>query len=115
QHVTIGEYWADYTKEVQAFEQGDSTIGTTWQVIANLINTDKGAGTVKAIVPKESSTGWSDTWMIYSHAAHPVCMYEWMNYITSPRVQAQLTEYYGEAPADALACKFTSDPNHCKV
>ena len=35
QRENIGEYWSDYTKEVQAFESGTSVIGTTWQVIAN--------------------------------------------------------------------------------
>ena len=29
QRENIGEYWADYTKEVQAFESGTSVIGTT--------------------------------------------------------------------------------------
>ncbi len=37
QKENIGEYWSDYTKEVQAFESGTSVIGTTWQVIANTI------------------------------------------------------------------------------
>ena len=39
QKENIGEYWSDYTKEVQAFESGTSVIGTTWQVIANTIGT----------------------------------------------------------------------------
>src|SRR3954469_16601624 len=34
QRESIGEYWADYTKEQSAFNNGDSTVGTTWQVIA---------------------------------------------------------------------------------
>src|SRR5215212_9821537 len=34
QRAIIGEYWSDYTKEQAAFTSGDSTIGTTWQVIA---------------------------------------------------------------------------------
>src|SRR5213078_2833826 len=33
QRGNVGEYWSDYTKEVQAFESGDSVLGTTWQVI----------------------------------------------------------------------------------
>ena len=37
QRPNIGEYWSDYTKEQAAFTSGDSTIGTTWQVIANLV------------------------------------------------------------------------------
>src|ERR1700754_2799169 len=38
QRANIGEYWSDYTKERQAFANGDSTVGTTWQVIANLLD-----------------------------------------------------------------------------
>jgi len=112
QRKTVGEYWNDYTKEVQAFESGDSTIGTTWQVIANLVNSDK-KGLVKAIEPSEGSTGWSDTWMIAAHAKHPNCMYKWMNWITSPTVNAQVAEWFGEAPAQSLACDHTSDKNFC--
>src|SRR6476660_7633847 len=63
QRPLIGEYWADYTKEVQAFESGTSVIGTTWQVITNLVQSDKKVK-VKAIVPSENSTGRSDTWMV---------------------------------------------------
>ena len=86
QHSIIGEYWNDYTKTMGAFEQGSTVLGTTWQVIKNLAsNTDK----LETVIPKEGSTGWSDTWMVSSKAAHPNCMYMWMDYITSPAVQAQ--------------------------
>jgi putative spermidine/putrescine transport system substrate-binding protein len=112
QRKAVGEYWANYTKEVEAFEQGDSVLGTTWQVIDNLINGDKKA-TVKAIEPSEGATGWSDTWMIAAHAQHPNCMYKWMNWIVSPKINAQVAEWFGEAPAQTLACKHTSDPKFC--
>jgi len=112
QNANIGEYWADYTKEVQAFESGTSEVGTTWQVIANLINSDKKT-TVKTVVPKEGATGWSDTWMIAAKAKHPNCMYKWMNWITSPEVNAQVAEWFGEAPAQTLACQHTSDKTFC--
>jgi putative spermidine/putrescine transport system substrate-binding protein len=112
QHSLVGEYWSDYTKEVSAFEGGDSVIGTTWQVIANLVNAD-GKAKVTATVPKEGSTGWSDTWMVSSKAQHPNCMYQWMNWITSPTVNAQVAEWFGEAPAQTLACQHTSDKSFC--
>ena len=69
----IGEYWSDYTKEIQAFANGDSTVGTTWQVIANLLAAD--GVEVDTTLPEEGSTGWSDTWMLSSEAANPNCMY----------------------------------------
>jgi putative spermidine/putrescine transport system substrate-binding protein len=114
QHGLIGEYWSDYTKEVSAFESGDSVVGTTWQVIANLINAG-GKAKVTAIVPKEGSTGWSDTWMVSSKAKNPNCMYKWMDWITSPDVNAQVAEWFGEAPAQTLACAKTSDKNFCET
>jgi putative spermidine/putrescine transport system substrate-binding protein len=110
QRANVGEYWSDYTKEVSAFKAGSSVIGTTWQVIANIAS----AGTpVKAILPSEGSTGWSDTWMIAAKAPHPNCAYEWANYIVSPKVNAQVAEYFGEAPADLKACNYTSDKSLC--
>ena len=71
QRDVIGEYWSDYTKEQAAFTSGDTVAGTTWQVIANLVQADKKSPPIEAILPKEGSTGWSDTWMISSEAKHP--------------------------------------------
>jgi putative spermidine/putrescine transport system substrate-binding protein len=117
QHTIIGEYWNDYTKTQSAFEQGSTVLGTTWQVIKNLA-TANGAP-LKTVIPKEGATGWSDTWMISSKAAHPNCMYMWMDYITSPAVQAQVAYYFGEAPANPKACdeiaKQYKDTTHCDV
>jgi len=111
QHTIIGQYWSDYTKMQAAVTQGDTVLGTTWQVIANLLEADKVP--IKTILPKEGSTGWSDTWMLSSKAKHPNCMAEWMNWIESPSVNAQVAEWFGEAPANLKACKKTADPGHC--
>ena len=114
QNGIIGEYWNDYTKTQAAFEQGSTVIGTTWQVIYNLATAD--GAKLATVLPVEGSTGWSDTWMLSSKAAHPNCMYLWMNYITSPEVQAQVAYYFGEAPANPKACDLiTDDPTHCDV
>ena len=111
QNKNIGEYWSDYLKEVEAFKSGDSVLGTTWQVIANTAQSQKAP--VKTVLPSEGSTGWSDTWMLYSKAQHPNCAYQWMNWITSPTVNAQVAEYFGEAPANQLACQHTADKGFC--
>lgn len=114
QRENVGEYWSDYTKEVQAFESGTSVIGTTWQVIANSIGADNRVQ-VNTVLPKEGSTGWSDTWMVAAKAAHPNCMYKWMNWITSAEVNAEVAEYFGEAPAQTKACEFTTDKDFCDI
>ena len=103
QRQHIGEYWSDYLKEVTAFKGGDSVVGTTWQVIANTRRRREKAP-VKAVLPKEGATGWSDTWMVSAKAKHPNCAYKWLDWIVSPKVNAQVAEYFGEAPANAKAC-----------
>ncbi|MGW7690127.1 ABC transporter substrate-binding protein [Streptomyces asiaticus] len=113
QHKAVGEYWSDYQKEITAFKGGDSVIGTTWQVIANLTKAEKAP--VKAVLPKEGATGWSDTWMVSAKADHPNCAYKWLDWIVSPKVNAQVAEYFGEAPSNRKACAETSDPNHCAI
>lgn len=99
--------WAAYTDEVQDFESGATAIGTAWQINANLINGDKKV-TVNTTVPAEGATGWSDTWMVSSKAAHPNCMYEWMNWITSPESNAAVAQWFGEAPAQTKACAIAA-------
>jgi putative spermidine/putrescine transport system substrate-binding protein len=111
QNHLIGEYWSDYTKEMRAFKAGNSVLGTTWQVIANLAKADKAPVTV--VLPSEGATGWSDTWMVAAKATHPNCAYLWMNHIISPEVNAAAAEWFGQAPSNKLACGETVDPNHC--
>jgi putative spermidine/putrescine transport system substrate-binding protein len=111
QRSIIGEYWSDYTKEMSAFTNRNSVVGTTWQVIANLLQGEKVP--VELTLPKEGSTGWSDTWMISSKSQHPNCMYRWMDWIVSPKANAQVAEYFGEAPANQKSCAETADKNHC--
>ena len=113
QRGIIGEYWSNYAVSQQAFEQGSTVLGTTWQVIANLATANKAP--VMTVLPKESSTAWSDTWMVSSKAKHPNCMYLWMDYITRPDVQAQVAAYFGEAPANPKACDLIDPKTHCDV
>ncbi|HLP22441.1 MAG TPA: ABC transporter substrate-binding protein [Microbacteriaceae bacterium] len=107
QRANVGEYWSDYLKEIQAFESGDSVVGTTWQVIVNSLDAEKAP--VKAILPEEGATGWSDTWMVAAKAAHPNCAYKWLDWIADPKVNAQATGYFGEAPSSQEACNYRED------
>ncbi len=112
QREQISEYWSDYLKEVQAFGTGDSVIGTTWQVIANVA---QGEGTpVEAVLPEEGATGWSDTWMVGTESEHKTCAYLWMDHIISPEGNAAVSEWFGEAPANPKACDIASE-GHCET
>jgi putative spermidine/putrescine transport system substrate-binding protein len=108
----IGQYWSGYQQNVDAYDNGDAVLGTTWQINANLIAGEKKVN-VQTVIPKEGSTGWSDTWMVASKAKDPGCMYRWMDWITSAKVNAQVAEWFGEAPAQTTACAQTADKTHC--
>jgi putative spermidine/putrescine transport system substrate-binding protein len=117
QRPYVGEYWSEATKQISAFANGDSVVGTTWQYQYFAL---KGEGSPVAaspasqgFLPKEGATGWSDTWMISSQAKHPNCMYMWMNWIVSPKTNAEVAEFFGEAPAQSLACDQTKDRSFC--
>jgi len=117
QRANVGEYWSEAAKQISAFAGGDVMVGTTWQYQYFAL---KGEGVPVAaspasqgFLPKEGATGWSDTWMLSSSAQHPNCMYEWMNWIIEPKVNAEVAEYFGEAPAQELACEETANKNFC--
>ena len=102
QHAYVGKYWAAYTDEIDNFTSGATIVGTTWPYQTNTL---KAAGVkVEAVVPTEGMTGWADTWMLASKAKHPNCMYKWMAWMVTPHVQAEVAEYFGEAPANPKAC-----------
>jgi putative spermidine/putrescine transport system substrate-binding protein len=109
----VGEYWSDVVKEVQSFASGSTVLGTTWQVGANIAQSE---GTkVETLLPEEGATGWSDTWMISSKSKNQNCAYMWLDYIASPKANAAVAEYFGESPANPKACELTTDKKHCET
>jgi putative spermidine/putrescine transport system substrate-binding protein len=99
----VKKYWAVYTDEVDGFESGDMVIGTAWPVNQSIIVSDKKVP-VSSVIPSEGVTGWADTWMMSSHAPHPVCMMKWMEYTLRASVQTQVAEYYGATPSNKRSC-----------
>jgi len=116
QKTLIGKYWGTAQEEIDGFANGDMAVGTAWQYQVNTINA-AGGKQVEAVLPKEGATGWSDTWMISAKAKHPNCMYKWMDYILSPKANADVTVYFGEAPVSEAACAEAEKQSagHCDV
>jgi putative spermidine/putrescine transport system substrate-binding protein len=115
QKPMISQYWVDYTKQMDAFRNGDATVGTTWQVITNLLQGETPAVPVDVIKPPEGATGWSDTWMINSKTKHINCAYKFIDHIVSPETNIQIAEWFGEAPGNSKACALAVNPDHCKI
>ncbi|HKH64500.1 MAG TPA: ABC transporter substrate-binding protein [Solirubrobacterales bacterium] len=117
QQPYVGEYWSEAAKQISGFANEDNVVGTTWQYQYFALK-EEGAPVAaspasQGFLPEEGATGWSDTWMLAKDAKHPNCMYEWMNWIIEPKVNAEVAEYFGEAPAQELACNETANNKFC--
>lgn len=104
QRPWVAKYWSLYSDEIDNFKNKTTVVGTTWPYQYNALLGEKVP--VGQAVPTEGMTGWADTWMMSSHASHPNCMQKWMAWMITPEVQAQVAEYFGEAPANPQACKY---------
>jgi putative spermidine/putrescine transport system substrate-binding protein len=117
QRPNVGEYWSEAAKQISAFANGDVQVGTTWQYqYFELTGEGKPVAASPAsqgFLPSEGATGWSDTWMISSQSKHPNCMYMWMDWIVSPQINAEVAQFFGEAPAQSLACEHTEEKDFC--
>ena len=115
QKPAITQYWVDYLKQMDDFRSGNATVGTTWQIITNLLQGEDPAVPVEVVKPPEGATGWSDTWMINSKTKNLACSYAFIDHLTSPETNAKIAEWFGEAPGNSKSCALTTDPEHCTI
>jgi putative spermidine/putrescine transport system substrate-binding protein len=102
QHPMVKKYWDLASQEISLFQSGTAVVGAAWPYQTNAL-TAAGAK-VADTIPTQGATGWADTWMLATKAPHPNCAYKWMQWTATPKVQAQQAVYFGETPANKLAC-----------
>lgn len=107
QRPLIKKYWALASDEIELFKNGDTVIGAAWPYQYNTLVADKVP--VREIIPSEGATGWADTWMLASGAKHPNCAYKWVNWVSTPKVQAEQAISFGETPANTKACPYMEE------
>jgi len=114
QRPLLKKYWALASDEIDLFKNGDAAIGASWPYQTNTLKADKVP--VKDMIPTEGATGWADTWMLSSKSKHPNCAYQWMKWVSTPKVQAQQAIYFGETPANTKACPIMDSlsPGSCE-
>jgi putative spermidine/putrescine transport system substrate-binding protein len=115
QRPLIKKYWALASDEIELFKNGDTVIGAAWPYQYSTLIADHVP--VQQIIPVQGATGWADTWMLSAHAKHPNCAYKWVNWVSSPKVQAEQAISYGETPVNTKACPImeTIQKGSCEV
>jgi len=102
QKALVERYWNYPADEVSDFKNGRVTLGVAWPWQTLTLQAAKVP--VADGVPQEGITGWTDTWMLAVKAKHPNCAYRWLQYVSTPEVQAQIAVSYGAAPVNTKAC-----------
>lgn len=102
QQPLIKKYWDLASQEISLFQSGTTVVGAAWPYQTNTLQAAHAP--VADTIPAEGATGWADTWMLGTKAPHPNCAYKWMQWATTPKVQAEQAVYFGETPANKLAC-----------
>ena len=102
QRPLVRKYWVLASDFESLFKSGDAIVGAGWPLMTNDLR--KAGMNVGEVLPKEGVTGWSDSWMLAKKAKHPICAYKWMNYVTSPKVQAKVADVTAYSPANVKTC-----------
>jgi putative spermidine/putrescine transport system substrate-binding protein len=103
QHALVHRYWHDATVQMSDFKNEGVVASSSWKYQVNGLQTDKQP--ISSTVPREGVTGWADTTMLHSEAKHPNCAYQWMNWSLEPKVQGDVSAWFGSVPAVPAACK----------
>jgi putative spermidine/putrescine transport system substrate-binding protein len=104
QKPLVKTYWNYASDEIQAFAQGDVSVGASWPYQTLQLQAKKLP--ITETIPAQGVTGWADTWMLAAKAPHPNCAYLWMKYVTTPQVEAQQAIVFGETPVNPKACPY---------
>jgi len=102
QRELVGRYWHDAMVQVDDFKNEGVVASSSWPFQVNLLKADQ---PVASVFPEEGATGWADTTMLHSEAAHPNCAYKWMEHSLSPKVQGDVAAWFGSVPVVPAACK----------
>ena len=102
EHPLIKKYWDLASQEIQLFQSGTTLVGAAWPYQQTTLTAAHAP--IASTIPQEGATGWADTWMLAAKAPHPNCAYKWMAYMSTPQIQAEDADSYGETPANTKAC-----------
>ena len=103
QRKLVGKYWHDAFVQIDDFTNEGVVASGSWQFQANILKSKKAP--VATVVPVEGATGWADSTMLHAEAKNPNCAYLWMEHSLNPKLQGDLSAWFGSVPAVPAACK----------
>ncbi|EKF58902.1 ABC transporter substrate-binding protein [Agrobacterium albertimagni AOL15] len=102
QRQLVSRYWHDAFIQIDDFKNEGVVASGSWPFQVNLLKADQ---PIASVFPKEGVTGWADTTMLHVDSEHPNCAYMWMEHSLSPKVQGDVSAWFGTVPSVPAACK----------
>jgi putative spermidine/putrescine transport system substrate-binding protein len=103
QRTLASRYWHDAMIQIDDFKNEGVVASGSWPFQVNLLQSEKLP--IASTIPEEGVTGWADTTMLHAESAHPNCAYMWMEHSLSPKVQGDVSAWFGANPSVGAACK----------
>ena len=103
QRKLVGKYWHDAFVQIDDFTNEGVVASGSWQFQANILTSKKVP--IATTIPVEGATGWADSTMMHIDAKNPNCAYKWMEHSLNPKLQGDLSAWFGSVPAVPAACR----------
>ncbi len=103
QRKLVSRYWHDAFIQIDDFKNEGVVASGSWPFQVNLLVSE--SEPIASTIPKEGATGWANSTMMHSDAAHPNCAYMWMEHSLLPKVQGDLAAWFGSVPSVPAACQ----------
>ena len=103
----IRKFWTSQGELAQLFENKEIALAWGWPV--TLTQLKKDGFVVKATVPKEGTTGWSDSWMIIKGSPNAEIAHTWMNYMLEGEAQKKMAAASGYWPVSSTIVPLLND------
>lgn len=103
QRTLVGRYWHDAFIQMDDFKNEGVVASSSWPFMVNVLKAE--GAKVASVFPEEGITGWADTTMMSADAKNPNCGYMWMEHSLSPKVQGDVSAWFGTVPSVPAACK----------
>ncbi len=98
----VTSYYSQDSDVIYGLASGSAVLGA---ILPRQVDILARAGrNVTGVDPAEGTTGSVSFWLMNARAQHPNCMYEWLAWSLTPRVQLQAAEWTGTAPVNPAAC-----------
>ena len=102
QRKLVGRYWHDAAVQTDDFKNEGVVASSSWPYQVNLLLGEKFP--IASTIPAEGATGWADTTMLATSAAHPNCAYKWLEHTLNSNLQSDLSVWFGSVPVVPVAC-----------